>query len=171
MTTQPDSNLDAALAACRDFARYIAKARREIAQMRPHDLRAVKLPHAGQELNTIVEETEAATHTIMEAAEAMMALDSRDGANFKQAVDAQCLRVFEACSFQDITGQRIRKVVATLTLIEDRLHRLQRILGPDVRDADPDHTELKTGDAALAQGPQRKGQGIDQAAIDRLLSD
>jgi chemotaxis protein CheZ len=169
MTTRPEANLanlEAAMQACRDFASYIARARREIAHMRPMELRAVKLPNAGQELDTIVEETEAATHTIMEAAEAMMAMVPGDAAGLKQAVDEQCLRIFEACSFQDITGQRIRKVVSTLTLIENQLQRLQRVFGPDVRDADPDHAEQKTGDAALMRGPQRKGHGIDQAAID-----
>jgi len=31
---------------------------------------------------------------------------------------------FEACSFQDITGQHIQKVVGTLTSIEDRISGL-----------------------------------------------
>ena len=32
--------------------------------------------------------------------------------------------VFEACSFQDITGQRITKVVKSVTYVEDRVNAL-----------------------------------------------
>ena len=39
--------------------------------------------------------------------------------------------VFEACSFQDITGQRITKVVKSVTYVEDRVNALIEFWGKD----------------------------------------
>ena len=49
--------------------------------------------------------------------------------NYVESINDACMRIFEACSFQDITGQRITKVVSTLTYIEERLHGLQDAWG------------------------------------------
>jgi len=62
----------------------------------------------------------------MDAAEEIMSADSSDSGAYQTAVNDACMRIFEACSFQDITGQRISKVVRTLTYIEDRLNKLQQ---------------------------------------------
>ncbi len=153
---------------CQDLARYIARARGEIARLRPHELKTDRLPRAGRELDTIVRETESATNEIMAAAEEIMAADSSDPDAFKSLVDTNCLRIFEACSFQDITGQRIRKVVSTLTHIEDRLEGLLRIMGPDVHDAPTDGQPA--GDAKLLHGPQLHGEGIAQATVDEIMA-
>jgi chemotaxis protein CheZ len=153
---------------CQDLARYIARARGEIARLRPHELKTDRLPRAGRELDTIVRETESATNEIMAAAEEIMAADSSDPDAFKSLVDTNCLRIFEACSFQDITGQRIRKVVSTLTHIEDRLEGLLRIMGPDVHDAPTDGQPV--GDAKLLHGPQLHGEGIAQATVDEIMA-
>jgi len=154
---------------CRDLARYIAEARREISQLRPDELKRIKLPRAGLELEAIVKATEDATHTIMTAAEEIMAADAGDANAYKGTVEGACMRIFEACSFQDITGQRITKVVNTLTYIEERLNGLQKAWGPDLGD-DPNATEEeKTGDAALLHGPSLAGEGVDQSEVDALL--
>jgi chemotaxis protein CheZ len=170
MTAAPqDPRLETLYRDCVDLARYIAHARREVAAMRPQELRTEKLPRAGQELDTIVKETEQATHAIMSATEAIMALDGADAAAYRAAVEGECMRIFEACSFQDITGQRIRKVVGTLSHIEERLERLQRVWGPDLADAGAAAEAAPEGEAALLNGPQLQGQGIDQSAVDALF--
>jgi chemotaxis protein CheZ len=156
--------------ACQDFARYIAKARNEIAGMRPHELKQKRLPRAGEELETIVRETESATNIIMAAAEEMLSLSTETPEAFKIAVDERSMRIIEACSFQDITGQRIRKVVGTLTFIEERLARLHAIWGPDIQDADGAPEDQPQGDAALMHGPQLHGEGVDQSGVDELFA-
>lgn len=163
-----DTRIEALYRDCQDLARYIARARSEIARLRPHELRAEKLPHAGKELDTIVKETESATNEIMAATEEIMAADASNLESYKALVDSSCMRIFEACSFQDITGQRIRKVVKTLSYIEDRLEGLMRIMGPEVPDAAPEDQPL--GDARLLHGPQLHGQGIRQDEVDAMFS-
>ena len=48
--------------------------------------------------------TEQASNTIMECAEALMGADASDPAAYKALVDEKMMVIFEACSFQDITG-------------------------------------------------------------------
>ncbi|MBM3489227.1 MAG: protein phosphatase CheZ [Alphaproteobacteria bacterium] len=152
----------------RNLSAHIGQARQEIAQMRPNDLKKEKIPRAGMELEAIVQATELATDSIMSAAEQIMALDGEDAQAYCAQVNDHCLRIIEACSFQDITGQRISKVVATLTHIEERLNSLDRAWGPDI--ADEGETQAAPqGDAALLNGPALAGEGIDQSAVDELL--
>lgn len=150
-----------------NLSTHISTAREEIALMRPNDLKEEKIPRAGKELEAIVQSTEEATGTIMDAAEEIMAADSTDAEAYQAAVNDACMRIFEACSFQDITGQRITKVVRTLTYIEDRLSTLQNAWGPDIEDKP---AEAPDEDAALLNGPALDGEGIDQGSVDDLLS-
>ena len=142
--------------------------------MRPKDLKQEKIPRAGLELEAIVASTEAATGTIMDAAEEIMSTDP-GAENYSEAVNEACMRIFEACSFQDITGQRITKVVATLTYIEERLHGLQDAWGPDIADAEGTAPEVgKDADArpnsSLLNGPALVGEGIGQSQVDDLFN-
>ena len=158
---------------CRDLATYIARARREIAQMRPDEIKAERLPRAGKELEAIVQATEEATHSIMTAAEDIMGADRSDQGAYGQTVEDACMRIFEACSFQDITGQRITKVVHTLTYIEDRLNMLQAAWGPDLHDEEGmplDGGDDGDPDRKLLNGPALAGEGVSQADVDALMN-
>jgi chemotaxis regulatin CheY-phosphate phosphatase CheZ len=155
---------------CRDLARYIADARREIAALRPAEIKQSKLPRAGQELDAIVQATESATNTIMEAAEEIMSGDPSDAETYKAHVDDACMRIFEACSFQDITGQRISKVVETIEYVEERLDTLQKAWGPDVIE-EPEAEPEQDADKALLNGPALEGEGIGQTDVDAILGE
>lgn len=155
---------------CQNLSEYIANSRREIAALQPKNLEGARIPRAGKELDAIARQTEDATHTIMEAAEEIMALEANDLDSYRQQVENAILRIFEACSFQDITGQRISKVVETLEFIEQRAHALKTILGVDPeRDAPPAEPEPDE-DKALLRGPALEGEGIDQDEVDALLA-
>ena len=81
-------------------------------------------------------------------------------------------RIYEACSFQDITGQRINKVVATLKTIETKVTQIVATFGGGERSVpiavaveDTEATE-----AALLNGPQHPTVAMDQSDIDKLLA-
>ena len=75
---------------------------------------------------------------------------SGDAAAKLQAATTQ---IYEACSFQDITGQRITKIVATLKAIEGKVAHIIGTFGPssDARAARGPHI---ASDADLLNGPQ-----------------
>jgi chemotaxis protein CheZ len=157
----------------REIAGYIEAMRHEIGVLQVNDLKNSRIPAAGEELGAIVQATEAASNTIMECAETVMGAEARDAAAYKAMVDEKMLVIFEACSFQDITGQRIAKVVETLQHIEERVSRFA-----DVMRAKDFEGFLTEGERARAErkekyllhGPQLAGQGVDQAKVDEMFS-
>ena len=156
----------------REIAGYIETMRHEIGALQVNDLKNTRIPSAGEELGAIVQATEAATNTIMECAEALMSADASDPAAYKALVDAKMLTIFEACSFQDITGQRIAKVVETLQHIEERVSRFADVM--NAKDIDGFLTEQERERAErkekfLLHGPQLAGGGVDQAKVDEMF--
>jgi chemotaxis protein CheZ len=150
----------------------IASLRRDIGGLRPDHMRFERIPEAGRELDAVVEATETATVAIMEAAETIMSADASDPEAYKALVDDKMIVIFEACSFQDITGQRIRKVVRTLGWIEERLGQLSQRL--KFGEADPLHVheteEERRQRELILHGPQMKGEGVSQDFVDDVFA-
>jgi len=155
-------------AECQSLADYIDDARQEISSLSPEHENSAGIPRAGLELEAIVQQTESATNTIMESAESIMEADPGDMEAYSATVNDAVMQIFEACSFQDITGQRISKVVSTLEHVEDRVGRLINILG--VMENGQNTKEEISEDEALLRGPALEGEGIDQSEIDALLN-
>jgi len=156
----------------REISDYIKAMKAEIAGLQFNELKHTRIPAAGQELDAIVKATAAASNTIMECAEAVLAADASDP-GFKAMVDQQMLIVFDACSFQDITGQRVAKVIETLAHIEARVSRFTEALrtkdtGQFVS-AD-ERASAERRERLMLHGPQRDGDGNAQSEIDRLMA-
>ena len=156
----------------REIAGYIESMREKIGMLQVHDLKNSRIPSAGQELSAITQSTEQATNTIMECAEAVMAADASDGAAYKALVEAKMMIIFEACSFQDITGQRIAKVVETLEHIETRIARFADVMREKDLDGFLTEHERKRNERKeklMLNGPQLEGEGVAQTEVDQLF--
>jgi len=156
----------------RSIADHISDMREDISALQPKELKLEKMPRAGQELDAIVKSTEQATNTIMNSAEAIMAADTTDPATYQTAVNDEVMKIFEACSFQDITGQRISKVVETLQFIESRIDRLVDTMGVAGEGGSMTEEEQASEDRKkdqLLNGPQLDGEGTSQDDIDALF--
>lgn len=151
------------------IAAEIAKARREICDIRPHDITEHGLPTAGAELIAITGDTEIATNTIMTAAETILGM-TVSSPNLKAAVDDEVMKIFEACAFQDITGQRVSKIVKVLSAIEERILHLVETLGIEDAAGTADMTaEEKRRHDLLLNGPAIAGPETKQDEIDALF--
>jgi chemotaxis protein CheZ len=152
----------------RYISSYIQRTRVEISNLRPNDLSEDRIPRAGAELHAVVQHTAEATNLIMAVAEDVMAADTSDPAAYQAFVSDKMMEIFEACTFQDITGQRIQKVVDTLTHIEQRLERFASVMG--VEDAELEETlEDKRKRENLLNGPALNGPEVAQDDIDALF--
>jgi chemotaxis protein CheZ len=156
-----------------DLARSIATAREEIAALRVDDITTSHIPAATDELDAIVAHTAAATDSILEVCETLDALAAElqaDPAPRSQAEAASLqgatTRIYEACSFQDITGQRISKVVATLKAIDGKVAGIIATFGGHAATAAPETAEA----VPLLNGPQLPAAAMGQNDIDRLLA-
>lgn len=153
------------------LASYIHAAKEEIAALRPGEIKNEFIASATDELDAIVGATEAATNEIMDAAESLGSLSPMLDQEVANRLDEITTRIFEACTFQDITGQRITKVVKTLKYIEARINAMIEIWGPEnIADVSPKiFEEHKDDDSKLLNGPQLENQGISQDEIDKLF--
>lgn len=133
------------------------------------------------QLQAIVGNTENATEEIMASTESILnavrdAETAQDHDALQVALGEVAMstnKIFEACSFQDITGQRISKIVKTMNLIEGTLNSLVVIVGEQALAALPTDVvkEVESSDkeGEPLHGPALEGEGISQADIDKLF--
>ena len=143
-------------------------------------MKAEYLPTATNELDAIVQATADATNEIMDATEAIERVSEKLEGESQDALMDATTRIYEACGFQDITGQRITKVVKALKEIEIKVDALVVAFGSELgplkskeapKPAQPAQPAKETpSDADLLHGPQPPGEGISQDEIDRLLA-
>jgi chemotaxis protein CheZ len=161
-----------------ELGRTIAAAKAEIAALRVDDINHSHIPSATDELDAIVAHTAEATESILETCETLDRVAGELSAETERNLAAQLqeatTRIYEACSFQDITGQRITKVVATLKTIECKVTEIISAFGDRrpgvVSIATPAAPNRPPEGEALLHGPQLPASAMDQTDIDRLLA-
>ena len=153
-----------------ELGRTIANAKLEIAALKVDDITGCHIPFATDELDAIVAHTASATDAILESCETLDIVASTiDGEAADKLQDATT-RIYEACSFQDITGQRITKVVGTLKTIEEKVARIIATFGHKTAGLPPLPTVALTAEEELLNGPQLPQQAMDQSDIDKLMA-
>lgn len=160
----------------KELISYIDQAKTEIAALRPKEYGTNRIPEASNELEAIVSGTEAAAEKIMDAADELGSLAEKCDDETNNRLVEISTNLFEASGFQDITGQRVTKVVRTLSHLEDRLSALADAIGDDdVDEKVEDDGREKDYDAMsneeFLNGPQLEEEAQDQAAIDALFDD
>ena len=117
-------NIAAVAAELRDLLDFISTAREEVTAIQPKAMSAKEIPNASMELDAVVEATNAAATTIMDSADQLGEMAEEVGGEHGMALETMSMTLFEASSFQDLTGQRINKVSKTLNHLEERLNAL-----------------------------------------------
>ncbi len=155
------------------LGREVARAKSEIAALRVDDINASHIPTATDELDAVVSHTATATNEILDCCEVLEGLQTRLKGEDAEALSGAVTRIYEACSFQDITGQRIGKVVSALKSIEKRVAAVTQSFGRGEGEPLPEPeppSVARTEGEELANGPQLPGAASSQAEIDRLLA-
>lgn len=160
---------------------HIQRFRKELATIRhPGTDQQDHFDKMADQLDAVVEATEAATDSIMTAMEEIEALVGQVRSRVKDpealtALDAigdKTAAVFEACSFQDLTGQRVTKVVESMKFVEERVNALIRIWGRDeLSKVVVEINDAKDAERRMLHGPQRKGKGVSQDEVDKMFAE
>jgi chemotaxis protein CheZ len=158
-----------------ELARYIRQAKHDIASIKPKEISTDHIPRATEELDAVVGATEEATNKIMDVCDEMTTIADTCSKEVKQSLVACTTKIFEACNFQDITGQRITKVVETLKHIDAKIEALVKAMGDEIhRDPggreSPKHVHAADPEKGLLNGPQLPKNAASQDDIDRLLA-
>ncbi|MCM2343659.1 MAG: protein phosphatase CheZ [Alphaproteobacteria bacterium] len=162
----PAADLESELVALKSM---IDELHAQLGQVNAGDISGQFIPSATDELDAIVEATEKATDGIMESCEAIQSLVSSPGPDLASKVEEQITRVYEACTFQDITGQRITKIVKTLKKIDERVSSLVGMIEGKVNAVAG--VEGAAGPTSLLNGPALPQNAISQDDIDKLLAE
>lgn len=158
------------LAEVEELGRTIASAKQEIAALKVDDITDSHIPFATDELDAIVQHTASATHNILESCETLDEVAGHLSGEVAAKLQEATTRIYEACSFQDITGQRITKVVGTLKTIEMKVAQIVATFGEHSGADVPSRAAPTAGDADLLNGPQLPHHAMDQSDIDKLLA-
>lgn len=161
-----------------DIAGRIQATKVEIAALRHPLASEDKFDSATEELGEIVRQTENATEGIMSNAEKieevvadLLTVTTDEYANSRLGDIADLITaIYESCNFQDLTGQRINKVIKVLNYIEERVDAMMATW--DIREFQtmplPQDITRKDADLTLS-GPMTEGQAISQDEIDAMF--
>jgi chemotaxis protein CheZ len=158
--------------------KYVQRVREEIAALKHSGDNVDKFETMGQQLDGIVEATKDATDIIMDAVEkngtAIATLQTAISDKAQLAIlddmTTNNNAVFEACAFQDLTGQRVTKIIKSVTYVEERVNVLREVWGqPELEEVEVIPEEEMTEDEKLLHGPQAKAEAISQDEIDKLF--
>ena len=171
-----------------ELAKFINGARKELRDFQPNVLSDQDIPDASHQLDAIVQQTEQATGAIMDSCEQLEGLNQRiidKLLSHEPALNEDVLagvddamveaqnhvtRIFESCNFQDLTGQRIMKIVKTLKEVERQVLRMVVVFGLQNKNVDGDVREKLQSEAELLEGPQLPGSSLEQDDIDDILN-
>ncbi len=150
-----------------ELGQMIASAKAEIAALRVDDITDSHIPSATDELDAIVAHTASATDQILESCETLDLVAGELTGDPAGRLQDATTRIYEACSFQDITGQRITKVVATLKTIDAKVAQMVATFAT----AQGKEAAVDTRpNRELLNGPQLPAEAMDQSDIDKLLA-
>jgi chemotaxis protein CheZ len=159
----------------------ISRTKHEIAVLHGKSFNGGEMSRVSGELGAVVGGTEEATQQILEAAEAidqaasaMTKVNSPDQQKrLSEEIGERVVSIFEACNFQDLTGQRISKVMTTMKFIETHITVMMDIWGgvDAIRTHAPAIVDERQGDARLLNGPKNEGDvgHASQNDIDALF--
>jgi chemotaxis protein CheZ len=155
----------------------ITRTKQEIATLHGKSFEGEEMAKVNGELGAVVGGTEEATQQILEAAEAidtaataLTRITSPDQQKqLTEEIQERVVSIFEACNFQDLTGQRISKVMTTMKFIENHITTMMDIWGgvDAIRAHAPAKVDDREGDAKLLNGPKLDGD-IGHASQDDI---
>lgn len=172
MSTEQAVDLESLREELFELASKIDSTMREVATIRHPMMQDDRITTAVDELGAIVAATEVATTSILDAAERLeqVSEEVRAAGSEKAGEDIvdAVTQIYEACNFQDITGQRVNRVMVLLREIDERLITIISEIGEE-RFATVPGPEQPEGDHSLLNGPAIANNGLGQASIDALF--
>jgi chemotaxis protein CheZ len=164
-----------------NLSQYITRFRLEIARINSGDPNT-RFRNMADQLDAIIEHTDLATHSILHSLEEITELacklqdtakDPETTGICEQLID-RTTNAMESCTFQDITGQRVSKIVRSMKFVEERVNAMVELMGREGIMAAVDELEedqvLTDEKQHYLQGPQLPGESISQDDIDKLFA-
>ncbi|NKB58800.1 MAG: hypothetical protein GKS00_20920 [Alphaproteobacteria bacterium] len=161
--------------------KYIQSLRTEIVQMNCRMDERTHFQSVSEHLDEIVTSTEQETDNILEQIEEIDTFVEEIRASgavgrvhlLCDQITEKTMAAIESCTFQDITGQRVNRIVKSMQFVEERVNAMVDLWGRDDIEAlrqEFGEEDTRDGDEALLNGPQLPGESISQDDIDKLFA-
>lgn len=177
MAAQFDARLNSEI---ENLLRYVERLRQEVAgATKPNEERKSSFHSMSEQLTAIAQSTEEASHVILESSETIAGysdqlnemVEDEAAKELCEKIASESMRAMEACSFQDLTGQRVTRILSSLRFVEDRVNAMVELCGQEaiekmsqeLADQEPEPEDV------IMHGPQSPGASISQDEIDALF--
>ncbi len=156
-----------------EMSRAISRTRAEIASIKPENVSGGgRILEASGELDSIVAATEHATSDILAAAEkvqeaAWTMREAGGDAGLCDMLDERATEIYTSCSFQDLTAQRIRKVIDALGFLEKRVNAMIDIW-EFTEDSQNEASEPPDANAGLVRDPSMSQADVDFVLVEDI---
>ena len=123
------------------------------------------VPSINMDLRSVIIQTEQSVTNILDVCDEINEL-SKEISDYKirEELMLKSIKILEICNFQDLTGQRIQKIVHHLNEIESIIYKMLHFLKPDLKLKHPTKKE------ELVNGPQNSDNAPSQDSIDALFN-
>lgn len=174
MTTVTDDRLRFEIG---NLSQYIERFREEIARLNKGDPDS-NFKSMSEHLDAIIQHTDSATHVILQNLEEISDLvceiqekvdDKETNALCDKAME-KTTNAMESCTFQDITGQRVTKIIRSMQFVEERVLAMVDLMGRDSVEKQASELAPEEQKDPLLNGPQLPGNAISQDDIDKLFA-
>lgn len=159
------------LSELKNIVKSIDTAKDEISAIRPKELAEKDLPDAANSLDVIIQTSEEACSNILACGEELMEIAAFVPSKLNERLMDVSTKLFESSNFDDLNGQRIRKVIKVLHDLESRLKSLLTAYGETYETvATKPEEKKKSADEELLNGPQDANEAASQDEIDAILN-
>lgn len=158
---------------------YVERLRKELAGTILEEENKTPFESMSSTLDAIATSTLEASETILGASEEIAnlsdslreKLEDEEAIALCDQIAAKSMESMEACSFQDLTGQRVSKVIRSLQFVEERVDAMVALCGHDtIRQLSEEAAaQIPEPEDVQMHGPQAAGDAISQAEIDALF--
>lgn len=170
--TKPE-DLERLTAEIGSVARYVSTLRREIGLLRANEIFRTQLPAARRDLSEIRTTLNRSVDAILTAAERLLAPPVGDAQSRSAEVEARAFEIMEACAFQDLAGQRLKRIDDALAFMERRVQRFALAVGASDQSGAFDRLAIEEEvrrEMLIVAGPQASDAAPGQDAVDRLFA-
>ena len=159
---------------------YVDRLRLELANITRKKGDRSDFENMSDQLDALIKNTEEASYEILKSSEEILETvdklreenSEEDRNKLCDLITASATNTLQACSFQDITGQRVTKILKSVQFVEDRVNTMAEIYGESSINnlgLEISAKEVPEGEVPMEGPAMKQEEAISQDDIDALF--
>ena len=140
--------------------------KRDVSNVSEETLHDQFIPEIVSELHYVIEQSEKSVTGILDAVDEITAMSQGvEDRHIREELLIRVTKILELCSFQDLMGQKIQRIINHLLETESIIYKMLHTLKPE-----PNLRCANINEKSLINGPRNEQEAPSQAQIDDLFS-